>query len=936
MMFRTETLVKFVAAISSICLSAAFLSAQDGAYQWLAPTSLSLEDIPRRQLLLVRNEVLQAREAERRRLGKVPQFAEPLLVDVSPEKDGIWESLPDGREVWRCRIASPGAFSLNLGLTRFHLPKGAFLSLYDPGKKTVLGPFSSADNDAHDAFWTPVLSGDELVVELLLSDPASRSELKFHIGYVNHDFEGFAKTLAGNCNVDVLCGKADGYPELDSFREAIQSVAMYTVGGSILCTGFLVNNTRNDCTPYFVTARHCEVDSANAASVVVYWNYQNSDCRQVGSQANGRAGNGTLDWFNSGAIFRASYSRSDMVLLELDDPLHPNANAFFAGWNADTLLPKTGVATIHHASSEEKRFSYSRSPVYLGTWAQAAQPIPTGDHVIVPSWDIGVTEIGSSGGPLLNKEQQAIGQLHGGAATCTKQAFDSFGWFGISWEGGGTPKTRLRDWLDPLNTGVKSFPGRKESRCEKKVLADTNYLQVCLPQPAVFALYPNRNFRGPITFAAIGLPQGLRYSIESASALGGDTIRLTFESMEGILPSVYPILVEARDLEDTVFLTLFLDIRDVPVLPRGVQPANGSKEVPVQTKLHWPPVPGADRYFVQVAELPTFVHPLASATASDTFLLVDSLEYQKTYFWRLQAINACGEGPIAVFTFTTAPDLRLELRNLSAETCNLGPMSFQLFIGSGFVPPIRLSYLPFPETPFEVLFSQDTSSIAAGSVLDARIPDLSGLAPGTYPLTFQVKDAHRTTVSTASFLVKSVPSPPLLLDPSGDTAYVIDQPVLTWSRAEPSVSYTLEVSRSPDFLSPDQKYNLGAIATKRVSPLPPGPYYWRVISANECGSVVSDTGAFSIHTANLSDLSSLQVAIDPNPTSGIVRVLISDEAGELGLDLLGINGQHLQSFPMGRSETSKILDLSAYPDGLYLLRIRYRQTSLSRLLVLNR
>ncbi|MBK6948333.1 MAG: hypothetical protein IPH16_09950 [Haliscomenobacter sp.] len=152
MMFRTETLVKFVAAISSICLSAAFLSAQDGAYQWLAPTSLSLEDIPRRQLLLVRNEVLQAREAERRRLGKVPQFAEPLLVDVSPEKDGIWESLPDGREVWRCRIASPGAFSLNLGLTRFHLPKGAFLSLYDPGKKTVLGPFSSADNDAHDAF----------------------------------------------------------------------------------------------------------------------------------------------------------------------------------------------------------------------------------------------------------------------------------------------------------------------------------------------------------------------------------------------------------------------------------------------------------------------------------------------------------------------------------------------------------------------------------------------------------------------------------------------------------------------------------------------------------------------------------------------------------------------------------------------------------------
>ncbi|MBP9874004.1 MAG: trypsin-like peptidase domain-containing protein [Haliscomenobacter sp.] len=936
MMFRTETPVRSIAALLSICLSAAFLSAQDAAYQWLAPTSLSLEDIPRRQLALVRNEALQAREAERRRLGAVPQFAEPLLVDVSPEKDGIWELLPDGREVWRCRIASPGAYSLNLGLTRFHLPKGAFLSFYDPEKKTVLGPFSSADNDAHDAFWTPVLNGDELVEELLLSDPASRPELRFRIGYVNHDFEGFAKTLAGNCNVDVLCGKTDGYPEVDSFREAIQSVAMYTVEGSILCTGFLVNNTRNDCTPYFVTARHCEVDSANAASVVVYWNYQNSDCRQVGSQANGRAGNGTLDWFNSGAMFRASYSRSDMVLLELDDALHPNANAFFAGWNADTLLPKTGVAAIHHASSEEKRFSYSGSPVYLGTWAQGAQPVPTGDHVIVPSWDMGVTEKGSSGAPLFNKEQQVIGQLHGGAATCTRQAFDSFGWIGTSWEGGGAAKTRLRDWLDPLNTGMKSYPGRKESQCQKKILADTNSLQVCLPAPAVFTLYPNRNFRGAVSFAASGLPQGLRYSLDSPSVPGGDTVRLTIESQEGVLPSVYPILVEARDLEDTVYLTLFLDIRDVPALPRGVQPVNGSKEVPVQARLHWPPVPGADRYFVEVAELPTFANALATATVSDTFFLVDSLEYQKTYFWRLQAINACGEGPIAVFTFTTAPDLRLELRNLSAETCNLGAMSFQLFIGAGFVPPIRLSYQSLPGTPFEVLFAQDTSNIPAGSVLDVQIPDLSGLAPGAYPLTFQVADAQRTAAATASFLVKSVPLPPRLLQPSRDTAYVTDQPVLTWSRAEPSVSYTLEVSRSPDFLSPDQKHTLAAIATKRVSPLPPGPYFWRVISTNECGSVVSDTGAFSIHTANLSDLSTLQVAVDPNPTSGIVRFLISDEAGELGLELLGINGQHLQSFPIGRGETSKTLDLSAYPNGLYVLRIRYRQTSLSRLLVLHR
>ncbi len=936
MMFRTETLIKSIAAFISICLSVAFLSAQDAAYRWLAPTSLALEDIPKRQLTLVRNEVLQAREAERRRLGEVPQFALPLLIDLSPDKDGIWESLPDGREVWRCRIASPGAYSLNLGFTRFHLPKGAFLTLYDPGKKNILGPFSAADNETHDAFWTPILNGDELIVELLLSDPATRPELKFQIGYVNHDFEGFAKTLAGSCNIDVVCGSADGYPEADGFREAIQSVAMYTVGGSILCTGFLVNNTRNDCTPYFVTARHCEVDSANAASVVVYWNYQNSECRQVGSQANGRAGNGKLDWFNSGAFFRASYSRSDMVLLELDDPLHPSADAFFAGWNVDTLLPKTGVAAIHHASSEEKRFSYSGSPVYRGTWGQGAQPVPSGDHIIVPSWDLGVTEKGSSGAPLFNKDQQVIGQLHGGAATCTRQAFDAFGWMGTSWEGGGAPNTRLRDWLDPLNTGLKSFPGRKESRCEKKILPDTNYLQVCLPGSAVFSFSLNRNFKGPVSFGANGLPKGVAYFADKPSAVGGDTLSITFYSEEGVFPSVYPVLVEARDLEDTIFYTLILDIRDVPVLPRNVQPANGDKDAPVKIKLHWPPVPGADRYFVQLAELPTFSNPLASATTSDTFLLVDALKYQHTYFWQLQAVNACGEGPVAVYTFSTVPDLRLELRNLPAATCNEGSMVFQLFVGSGYVPPIRLSFQTTPQVPIQITFGQDTSSIAPGSVLDVMVSDLSGLKPGSYRLEVEAQDSRRTILSGASFLVKSVPVPPHLTHPSRDTAYLTDQPVLAWSGAGSSESFTLEVSRFPDFRNPEQTYDLAALATKRIAPLAPGPYYWRVISENECGSVPSDTGTFSIHTAYLSDLNNLRVALDPNPTSGSIRLLISDEVSELGLDLYGINGQHLRSFPVERGETAKNLDLSAYPNGLYVIRIRYRQTSLSRLVVLNR
>jgi hypothetical protein len=45
-----------------------------------------------------------------------------MPVDITPATHGTWELLPDGNELWRLRIASPGAVSLNLGFTRYGMP----------------------------------------------------------------------------------------------------------------------------------------------------------------------------------------------------------------------------------------------------------------------------------------------------------------------------------------------------------------------------------------------------------------------------------------------------------------------------------------------------------------------------------------------------------------------------------------------------------------------------------------------------------------------------------------------------------------------------------------------------------------------------------------------------------------------------------------------
>jgi len=50
-----------------------------------------------------------------------------------------------------------------------------------------------------------------------------------------------------------------------------------------------------------------------------------------------------------------------------------------------------------------------------------------------------------------------VGQLHGGLAACENDLPDWYGRFSISWSGGGTPNSRLSDWLDPLGTGTTTL-----------------------------------------------------------------------------------------------------------------------------------------------------------------------------------------------------------------------------------------------------------------------------------------------------------------------------------------------------------------------------------------------------------------------------------------------------------------------------------------------
>lgn len=393
----------------------------------------------------------EARAAE----GLAPRFALPHDVQISPATDGLWETLADGSRVWRLRIVARGALSINLGFTSYFMPEGGRMMLYATDHSYAYRPFTVEDNMDHGQLWSPVLLTNDMMIEVTLPGATEEGVLSLELTSINYGYRGFGEMVvhpateeqgdgaprSGSCNRDVVC------PEGAAWQNEIRSVAVISTGGSLFCTGFMVNNTAQNQIPYFMTANHCGITSGNAASLVTYWNYQTSTC--------GGTPNGSLSQFNTGSTFRASSSTSDFTLVQLSS--NPNAawGVTYAGWDRSNAAPSSAVC-IHHPSTDEKRISFENDATQITSYLGTSSP---GDstHIRIVDWDIGTTEGGSSGSPLFSPQHRVVGQLHGGFAACGNNDSDWYGRFFLSWTGGGTNSTRLSNWLDPLSTGATTL-----------------------------------------------------------------------------------------------------------------------------------------------------------------------------------------------------------------------------------------------------------------------------------------------------------------------------------------------------------------------------------------------------------------------------------------------------------------------------------------------
>ena len=374
---------------------------------------------------------------------------------------GEWQDLPDGMALWRLPVHATGALTLDFGFRRLFLPPGAQLFIGNANRQ--LGAYSDADNQRSGQFWTPLLYGDDALIEVLLPQ-SMKAYLEIdlstvHVGYRDifrpaNSAKSFFNpgTGSGSCNVDTIC------PDGDAWRNQINAEAVVVSNGG-LCSGQLLNDARNDHVPYMSTANHCIATQNEANSVIVYWKYESPICRAVGSFDSGLPvpTNGAIEQIG-GAQLVATYQQADFTLLQLNTPPPAAAHVYWNGWDRSENTFDSGVV-LHHPQSDAKRISFTSGTVTLDD-QNHGEEAPGLHHWRVDHYSLGTTEQGSSGSGLMDASHRVRGVLSGGAALCTDPAGDDFyGRLSTAWEGDGTKPGRLRDWLDPDATDVQTHDG---------------------------------------------------------------------------------------------------------------------------------------------------------------------------------------------------------------------------------------------------------------------------------------------------------------------------------------------------------------------------------------------------------------------------------------------------------------------------------------------
>jgi len=242
------------------------------------------------------------------------------------------------------------------------------------------------------------------------------------------------------------------------------------------------------------------------------FNYESPGCTNI---------NGPTNQTISGTMTVANNSVSDFALLSLGQRPPGSYRTYYAGWSRPNIPAQWSVG-IHHPRGDIKKISHDYDPVVSSDY-EPERYLPD-SHWKVRDWDQGTTEPGSSGSSLFDQNRRIVGQLHGGWAACGNDLPDYYGKFSMSWDYGSSSSTRLRDWLDPINSGPSTLDGMEGPPTEPTNVVITNPNQIGMSPRlswsasssphgiAYYQIFRTPSYYNPLNWTIIGTSTSTSYT----------------------------------------------------------------------------------------------------------------------------------------------------------------------------------------------------------------------------------------------------------------------------------------------------------------------------------------------------------------------------------------------------------------------------------------
>jgi hypothetical protein len=400
--------------------------------------------------------------------GVALKIGESRVVEATATADELartwrWNTLADGSQVAAVSFTAEGAKAVRLGVLAQNVPNGALLRFYGaPGSEVVevtsdelknlrqTNEAGGVQGDAARMYWGPDTAGATSTLEVQLPAGVSPAQLQLAVPRLSHWTKTVAEALdtplkadanigrSDSCNLDVVC-----QPSLDAQSRAVARMVYEKSGGSYLCTGTLMNDTKNSRTPYFLSATHCISDQASASTLITYWFFRAASCNSSPTVSAAEAR--TI----GGATLLTTNTSTDTTLLQLRGQLP--ANVVYAGsYFGSQAVSGVGVLGVHHPAGDLQKYSIGTINGYAncpqGDGACTSANFTTGGMFRV-GWQQGTTEGGSSGSAIFvqsDGKRYVAGALHGGSASCQNTSgSDYYGRFEQSFAAG------IQRWLAP-------------------------------------------------------------------------------------------------------------------------------------------------------------------------------------------------------------------------------------------------------------------------------------------------------------------------------------------------------------------------------------------------------------------------------------------------------------------------------------------------------